>query len=177
MGSQPDQFDGLGRGGRVALPGSGKPGGRLAQLHGRGRLGHVAAPDPAFRTPFAVRTISLALVRMDPTWGSAAACMRAADGFLAALTWLSSGVVPGVWLVLTGWSPELVPDPDGNAPHARTNAWPWPWPWSTRKSAALPAVRAVIATESVPCAAPLDLARLAARLESGEQITPDHRDR
>ena len=28
------------------------------------------------------------------------------EGFLAALTWLATGVVPGVWLVLSGWSPE-----------------------------------------------------------------------
>jgi hypothetical protein len=31
------------------------------------------------------------------------------------LTWLAAGVVPGVWLVLSGWSPELVPDRAGRA--------------------------------------------------------------
>jgi hypothetical protein len=31
------------------------------------------------------------------------------DGALTALTWLSEGRLPGVWLVLTGHEPEFVP--------------------------------------------------------------------
>jgi hypothetical protein len=31
------------------------------------------------------------------------------------MTWLAAGVVPGVWLILSGWSPELVPDRKGGA--------------------------------------------------------------
>jgi hypothetical protein len=37
----------------------------------------------------------------------------ASEGVLTALTWLASGVAPGVWLVLTGWSPEYLPGLDG----------------------------------------------------------------
>jgi hypothetical protein len=29
------------------------------------------------------------------------------DGVLTALSWLSSGIVPGVWLVASGWAPEI----------------------------------------------------------------------
>ncbi len=39
-----------------------------------------------------------------------------AEGTLAALTWLASGVVPGVWLVLTGWSPEPIPERNHDTP-------------------------------------------------------------
>jgi hypothetical protein len=54
-------------------------------------------------------TISLALGLRGPNLGVGGGLHSAAEGFLAALTWLSTGVVPGVWLVLSGWSPELVP--------------------------------------------------------------------
>ncbi|HZW31232.1 MAG TPA: hypothetical protein VFF52_11025 [Isosphaeraceae bacterium] len=58
-------------------------------------------------------TISLALGLHGPNLGVGGGLHAAAEGFLAALTWLAAGVVPGVWLVLSGWSPELVPDPAG----------------------------------------------------------------
>jgi hypothetical protein len=61
-------------------------------------------------------TISLALGSHGPNLGVGGGLYAAADGFLAALTWLAAGVVPGVWLILSGWSPELVPPPSGNAP-------------------------------------------------------------
>src|SRR5271157_6042553 len=35
------------------------------------------------------------------------------EGILTALTWLQAGIVPGLWLVFSGWSPEFVPDPEG----------------------------------------------------------------
>ena len=84
------------------------------------------------------------------TWGSAAGCMPIAEGFLAALTWLSAGVVPGVWLVLSGWSPELIPDQRGGAAsHCRTNARPWPWRlWPRESPGERPAFRVVIGGES-----------------------------
>jgi hypothetical protein len=60
-------------------------------------------------------TISLALGVHGPNLGVGGGLHAAAEGFLAALTWLAAGVVPGVWLVLSGWSPELVPDAAGRA--------------------------------------------------------------
>lgn len=61
-------------------------------------------------------TISLALGSHGPNLGVGGGLHAAADGFLTALTWLATGVVPGVWLILSGWSPELVPAPSGNGP-------------------------------------------------------------
>jgi hypothetical protein len=61
-------------------------------------------------------TISLALGSHGPNLGVGGGLHAAADGFLTALTWLATGVVPGVWLILSGWSPELVPSMSGHAP-------------------------------------------------------------
>ena len=61
-------------------------------------------------------TISLALGSHGPNLGVGGGLHAAADGFLTALTWLATGVVPGVWLILSGWSPELVPSTSGRAP-------------------------------------------------------------
>lgn len=60
-------------------------------------------------------TISLALGLHGPNVGAGGGLHGAAEGFLAALTWLAAGVVPGVWLVLSGWSPELIPERKGGA--------------------------------------------------------------
>jgi hypothetical protein len=60
-------------------------------------------------------TISLALGLHGPNLGVGGGLYAAAEGFLAALTWLAAGVVPGVWLVLSGWTPELIPEPRNGA--------------------------------------------------------------
>jgi hypothetical protein len=73
---------------------------------------------PHFALHSASGTISLALGLHGPNLGVGGGLHAAAEGFLTALTWLSSGVVPGVWLVLSGWSPELVPDRSGGPPAA-----------------------------------------------------------
>ena len=73
---------------------------------------------PHFALHSASGTISLALGLHGPNLGVGGGLHAEAEGFLAALTWLAAGVVPGVWLVLSGWSPELVPDPRGSAPPA-----------------------------------------------------------
>jgi hypothetical protein len=73
---------------------------------------------PHFALHSASGSISLALGSHGPNLGVGGGLHAVAEGFLTALTWLSTGVVPGVWLVLSGWSPELVPDPTGNPPSA-----------------------------------------------------------
>ena len=73
---------------------------------------------PHFALHSASGTISLGLGLHGPNLGVGGGLHAAAEGFLAALTWLSIGSVPGVWLVLTGWSPELVPDRSGGPPAA-----------------------------------------------------------
>ena len=73
---------------------------------------------PHFALHSASGTISLGLGLHGPNLGVGGGLHAAAEGFLTALTWLSSGIVPGVWLVLSGWSPELVPDRSGGPPTA-----------------------------------------------------------
>jgi hypothetical protein len=73
---------------------------------------------PHFALHSASGTISLALGMHGPNLGVGGGLYCALEGFLAALTWVSTGIAPGVWLVLSGWSPELVPDRDGGAPAA-----------------------------------------------------------
>jgi hypothetical protein len=73
---------------------------------------------PHFALHSAAGTISLGLGMHGPNLGVGGGLHSAAEGFLAALTWLSTGSVPGVWLVLSGWSPELVPDRSGGPPRA-----------------------------------------------------------
>jgi hypothetical protein len=121
---------------------------------------------PHFALHSASGTISLALGLHGPNLGVGGGLHAAAEGFLTALTWLSSGAVPGVWLVLTGWSPELVPDLAGGPPmaaecHALAIAM---------KAAGSPAGRATIRArfdaDGRPSAAPVDLLALGELLAS-----------
>jgi hypothetical protein len=91
---------------------------------------------------------------------------------LTALTWLSSGAAPGVWLVLTGWSPELVPDRGGGPPlavecHALAIAMR-----AIRSPAGRLVIRARFGADSEPPAAPIDLLALAELLASKTAEVP-----
>lgn len=126
---------------------------------------HFALHSPA-------GTISLALGLHGPNVGVGGGLYAAAEGFLTALTWLSTGGVPGVWLVLSGWSPELVPDQRGNAPigaecHALAIALVAGGTGGQR-----PLFRAVVGAESHLTPAPLDLVRLAGRLKTRGESLP-----
>ena len=67
---------------------------------------HYALHSPA-------GTLSLALGIRGPTLGIGGGLGSGFEGLLAALTWLVAGVVPGLWLVQTAWSPEFLPDNQG----------------------------------------------------------------
>jgi hypothetical protein len=54
-------------------------------------------------------SISQALVIRGPNFGVGGGPEGAGEGLLAALALTSRREVPGVWIVLTGWDPELVP--------------------------------------------------------------------
>ncbi len=69
---------------------------------------HFALHSPA-------GTLSLALGSHGPNLGVGGGPGSAMDGSLTALTWLSEGRLPGVWLVLTGHEPDLIPDAKGGA--------------------------------------------------------------
>ena len=58
-------------------------------------------------------TLSLAMGIHGPNLGIGGGPGSGFEGLLTALTWVSSRAVPGVWLVLSGWSPEYVPDQRG----------------------------------------------------------------
>jgi hypothetical protein len=120
---------------------------------------HFALHSPA-------GTISLALGLHGPNVGVGGGLHAVAEGFLAALTWLSSGGVPGVWLVLSGWSPELVPVQRGNdAAAGECQALAIALvPGQPAEGRA--AVRAVVGAQRSPAAGPIDLVRLAEALES-----------
>ena len=105
----------------------GQSGGALRSFLAEGVWGTSPHLIPHFALHSPSGTISLALGLHGPNLGVGGGLHAAAEGFLAALTWLSAGVVPGVWLVLTGWSPELVPDRRGRAFRRPANARRWPW--------------------------------------------------
>ncbi len=57
--------------------------------------------------------ISIALAMRGPNLGVGGGPEALAEGFAAAAGFLSGGMVPGLWLVLTGWDPEAAPDGHG----------------------------------------------------------------
>jgi hypothetical protein len=58
-------------------------------------------------------SLSLALGIHGPNLGIGGGSFAASEGILAALSWLEGGHVPGLWLVITEWSPEHGLDSDG----------------------------------------------------------------
>jgi hypothetical protein len=126
---------------------------------------HFALHSPA-------GTISLALGLHGPNVGVGGGLHAAAEGFIAALTWLSARSVPGVWLVLSGWSPELVPDLHGNG-HAsgecRALAIAIVAAGSRTRG---PTVRAVAGPDAPRVPAPVDLVMLSETLERGREHLP-----
>jgi hypothetical protein len=127
---------------------------------------------PHFALHSQAGTISLALGLRGPNLGVGGGLYAAAEGFLAALTWLSTGGLPGVWLVLSGWSPELVPERRGNGLsdgecHALALALVAGEPGGRR-----PAFRAVVGAKVEHANGPINLSWLAASLENpGERST------
>jgi hypothetical protein len=164
MGSHPDQFQGWGVVAASRFLGRANLAVALRSFMAEGVWGTSPHLIPHFALHSASGTISLALGSHGPNLGVGGGLHSAAEGFLTALTWLSTGVVPGVWLVLTGWSPELVPDPTGSAAHAGeclALALALVRPGT---DVLLPTLRVVVTTDYVHERLPLDLARLAERL-------------
>jgi hypothetical protein len=127
---------------------------------------------PHFALHSASGTISLGLGLHGPNLGVGGGLHAGAEGFLAALTWLSIGSVPGVWLVLSGWSPELIPDRSGGPPAAndcQALAIALCAPSTPGRRLAF---RAQVGTDSRPAAAPIDLVSLAETLASGGEPEP-----
>jgi hypothetical protein len=126
---------------------------------------------PHFALHSASGTISLTLGIHGPNLGVGGGLHAAVEGFLTALTWLASGTVPGVWLVMTGWAPELVPvdvetpASSGNC-HALAIAIVGPTASSqSENSYTGVTVRGLSANDLPPPDAPLNLSKLAEILD------------
>ena len=118
MGAAPERFEAWGVVAATRYLGRANLAVALRSFMAEGVWGTSPHLIPHFALHSASGSISLALGSHGPNLGVGGGLHAVAEGFLTALTWLSTGVVPGVWLVLSGWSPELVPDPVGNTPHA-----------------------------------------------------------
>jgi hypothetical protein len=67
------------------------------------------------RTQHAVSgTISQALKIHGPNFGAGGGPSSALEALLAAAALLEGSQLPGVWVILSGWEPELIPDEQGN---------------------------------------------------------------
>jgi hypothetical protein len=121
-------------------------------------------PHSALHSPSG--TISLALGLHGPNLGVGGGMHAAAEGFLAALTWLSCGLVPGVWLVLSGWTPELVPGQPAWECQALALALV-----AARPAEGRPTFRVQVGPRSVGRPAQIDLVWLAGILSNGSELT------
>jgi hypothetical protein len=113
MGSHPERFEDWGVVAASRYLGRANLAVALRSFMAEGVWGTSPHLIPHFALHSASGTISLALGSHGPNLGVGGGRHAVSGGFLTALTWLATGVVPGVWLVLSGWSPELVPDPGG----------------------------------------------------------------
>jgi hypothetical protein len=115
IGTGPDRFEGWGVVAASRYLGRATMAAALRSFKAEGVWGTSPHLIPHFALHSPSGTISLALGLQGPNVGAGGGLHAAAEGFLAALTWLTAGVVPGVWLVLSGWSPELIPERSGGA--------------------------------------------------------------
>lgn len=183
MGTGPDAFGSWGAVAASRYLGRASLAAALRSFKAEGVWGTSPHLIPHFALHSPSGTISLALGLHGPNVGAGGGLHGAAEGFLAALTWLSAGVVPGVWLVLSGWDPELVPEKKGGTSAAGQAAGPPPAEIECQALALAlrpvgaavgsgpvgPRFRVRIAVEPAggdDVAAPVDLVRLAGELEA-----------
>jgi hypothetical protein len=157
--------------GRVSLAGA------LKAFEAEGVWGTSPHLIPHFALHSLSGTISLAVGLKGPNLGVGGGIFATAEGFLTALTWLASGLAPGVWLVLSGWSPERVPESsEGGAPkpeegecHALALALTAATFWDEGN---LPSVQLRTSVAAGRVLAAPDLPWLAERLETKEGTRP-----
>ncbi len=110
MGADPDRFEGWGVVVASRFLGRSTLAKALQSFSAEGVWGVSPHLIPHFALHSPAGTISLALGLHGPNLGVGGGRNAPAEGFLTAVSWLAGGSVPGVWLVLTGWDPELRPD-------------------------------------------------------------------
>jgi len=169
MGWHPDRFEAWGVVAASRYLGRANLAVALRSFMAEGVWGASPHLIPHFALHSPSGTISLALGSHGPNLGVGGGLHAAAEGFLTALTWLAAGVVPGVWLVLSGWYPELVPDPGGNSARAGECLALALALVGVGVEAGRPGFRAVVGSDCLHADAPLDLASLAESLVSGRE--------
>jgi hypothetical protein len=88
----------------------------LQRFHAEGAWG-VSPHLAAHRSLHSLAgTVSLALKSRGPNFGVGGGPGSAAEALLAAAALLDDGRVPGVWVVLSGWQTEPIPEPTGKVP-------------------------------------------------------------
>jgi hypothetical protein len=177
MGARPEGFEGWGVVAASRYLGRASLAAALRSFKAEGVWGTSPHLIPHFALHSPSGTISLALGLHGPNLGIGGGLHSVAEGFLAAMTWLSAGVLPGVWLVLSGWSPELIPErravavpaPAANSPADAVDIECRALAVALRPAEAStsggPVVRLIFGGEAEPVRAPVDLVRLAEGLE------------
>lgn len=122
---------------------------------------------PHFALHSASGTISQALGIQGPNIGVGGGLHSAAEGFLAALSWLKLGIVPGTLLVLSGWSPELRPARDG-VPASAEECQALTLALVAEPGEARPRLRVATGAEGTSIASPAALGRLIEALCEGQ---------
>jgi hypothetical protein len=174
MGAEPGRFEGWGVVAASRYLGRANLAAALRSFETEGVWGISPHLIPHFALHSPSGTISLALGLHGPNLGVGGGREAAVDGALAALTWLAAGTVPGVWLVLSGWSPELIPG-DCGAPPAPGECQALALALTLiadGPATGRPALRVVAMVGSAPEAAPVDLVSLAGRLEMRRGPSP-----
>ena len=171
-GLAPDRFDGWGVVAASRFLGRAGLAQALRCFDAEGVWGVSPHLIPHFALHSPAGTISLALGLHGPNLGVGGGLHASAEGFLAALTWLSIGVVPGVWLILSGWSPELIADRRGGSP-AASECWALALALvASGPRNGRPGFRVIVGAEGRHAPAPIDLASLAETLERRAEPAP-----
>jgi hypothetical protein len=176
LGVAPDRFEGWGVVAASRYLGRANLAAALRSFHAEGVWGTSPHLIPHFALHSPSGTISLALGLHGPNLGVGGGLYAVAEGALAALTWLAGGIVPGVWLVLTGWSPELIPNRnDRGAPPAPGECQALALALTLNVDDAATgrrALRVVSGARAAPEAAAVDLVSLAESLEMRGGLSP-----
>jgi hypothetical protein len=172
LGVSPDRFEGWGVVSASRYLGRETLAAALRTFRAEGVWGISPHLIPHYALHCSSGTISLALGLHGPNLGVGGGARATAEGVLVALTWLAAGVVPGVWLVLSGWSPEWIPGQNIDSPatgecQALALALT---PGGTETGR--PAIRLVTGEESTPLTAPVDLVGLAGSLRTRGGLSP-----
>ncbi len=114
----------MGRSGRASLPRSAGAGAHITAFRRRGAWGISPHVIPHRILHAVSGTISLVLQIHGPNFGVDGMPSDSGQLIATALATLSTGQVPGIWAVMTGWAPEPIPARQGAAANDRSEQQP-----------------------------------------------------